>query len=214
MDLNEINRLTIKAYNKTARKYHECFKNEILEKEYDRLILDRYSEMIKEEGLICDAGCGPSGQIGKYLNDKGHKIIGIDIAPACINIAKNYSPEQDFKVMDMMNTDFEDEEFDGIISYYSIIYTPKEEVEKLLTEFYRILKKNGKLLIVVKKGESEGIIDDDWYEGNKVYFTNFIEEEIRRYMKQSSFQIEYFDTRKPYNFEFNVERIYSIGSKV
>jgi SAM-dependent methyltransferase len=214
MNLETVNKLTKVAYNKTAEKYHDHFKNEISQKEYDRLVLDRFSGMLTANSLICDAGCGPSGHIGKYLFDKGHQIVGIDISQKCIDIATSYNPQIDFKVMDMMKMDFKNNSLDAIISFYSIIYTPKEYVEKIFAEFNRILKVNGKLLVVVKKGATEGLIDDEWYEGNKVYFTHFLENEIRKYFSNSHFSIDFFDVRKPYDFEFNVERIYAIGSKI
>ena len=213
MQLHKINESTITAYNKTAKKYHDSFKNELDQKQYDRLLLDKFAGMLPNNSLICDAGCGPSGHIGKYLFDKGHRITGIDFSPGCIEIARSYNPQIDFRVMDMMNTDFEDETFDGIISFYSIIYTPKNYVEKIFKEFNRILKKNGKLLVVVKKGNSEGIIDNDWYEGNKVYFTHFIEKEIESYFVKGNFRLDFLDTRQPYDFEINVERVYAIGTK-
>ncbi len=213
MKLSEINSLTIEAYEKTAKKYHDNFKDEMSQKEYDRFILDKYSKLLKKEGLICDAGCGPSGHIGKYLFDKGHKIIGIDISSNCIEIAQGYQSEIEFKVMDMMNTEFKADKFDGIISFYSIIHTPKKEVTKIIEEFNRILRSDGKLLIVVKKGEDEGIINDDWYEGNEIYFTNFMEEELKSYLNQNSFEIDFIETRKPYDDEFDVDRIYVIGTK-
>lgn len=214
MNLNEITALTKKAYDQTADKYHEAFKNEIIQKDYDRLLLDKFSALLKPGSSICDAGCGPSGHLGNYLADKGHKVTGIDISQRCIDIATSYSPQLEFKVMDMLDTDFDDNSFDAIISFYSIIYTPKDHVSKIFTEFNRILKPGGKLLVVVKKGTSEGIIDDAWYEGNKVYFTHFLENEIRQYLTESHFSIDFFDTRKPYDFEFNVERIYAIATKL
>ena len=67
MKLSDINSLTVKAYKETARKYHDNFKDEMNQKEYDRFVLDKYSKVLNNEGLICDAGCGPSGHIGKYL---------------------------------------------------------------------------------------------------------------------------------------------------
>jgi SAM-dependent methyltransferase len=213
MTLEQINELTRNAYNKTAAKYHDHFKDEIIQKEYDRLLLDKFSDMLKINSLICDAGCGPSGHIGKYLVDKGHQFIGIDISQRCIDIATSYNPQMEFKVMDMMNTDFKDESFDAIISFYSIIYTPKTYMGTMFAEFNRILKPGGKLLVVVKKGSNEGIIDNEWYEGNKVYFTHFLESEIRSYFSRSHFTMIFFETRKPYDFEFNVERIYAIGEK-
>jgi len=213
MELEEINNLTIEAYKKTAKKYHDSFKDEMNEKEYDRLLLDKYSELVDKKGLICDAGCGPSGQIDKYLHDKGHKIIGIDISPKCIEIAKSYQTEIEFKVMDMMRTNFKENQLEGIISFYSIIHTPKKKISRIIKEFNRILKKDGKLLIVVKKGIEEGITNDDWYEGNKIYFTNFMEEELKQYLNENQFKIDYLNTRRPYDKEIGVERIYIIGTK-
>lgn len=143
----------------------------------------------------------------------GHSIIGIDISQSCIDLAKSLNPEIDFKVMDIMNTTFENNFFNGIISFYSIIYTPKRCINKIFAEFNRILKIGGNLLIVVKKGTFEGIIDDNRYEGNKVYFSHFPEEEINSYFTDNNFEVKFFETRKPYDFEINVDRIYAIGTK-
>ena len=213
MDLTKINELTKSAYDKTALKYHDNFRNEVIEKEYDRSILDKLSNMLPPKAFICDAGCGPSGHIGKYLLDKGHKVVGIDISKTCIDIATAYNPLIAFHEMDMGNTNFGNGSFDAVVAYYSIIYTPKNHVPKIFMEFNRILRPNGKLLIVVKKGRNEGIVDDDWYEGNAVYFSHFIESEIKNYYSSNSFNLDYLDTRQPYHFELNVDRIYAMGTK-
>src|SRR4051812_17721492 len=80
MQLEQINELTKNAYNKTADKYHHHFKDEVNQKEYDRQLLDKFSAMLPINALVCDAGCGPSGHIGKYLSDKGHRVTGIDFS--------------------------------------------------------------------------------------------------------------------------------------
>lgn len=214
MKLKQIRDLTKIAFDKNAKKYHENFKNELDQKIYDKLLLDKFSNMLKRKSLVCDAGCGPSGHIGKYLYNKGHTIVGIDISQSCIDLAKSFNPEIEFRVMDMMNTTFENNFFDGIISFYSIIYTPKRCIYKIFSEFNRILKIGGCLLIVVKKGSFEGVIDDNWYEGNKVYFSQFLEEEINNYFTANKFEITFFETRKPYDFEINIDRIYAIGTKI
>jgi SAM-dependent methyltransferase len=213
MNLSQITELTKVAYDTTADKYHEHFKNEVLEKEYDRLLLDRFSKLLLPGSLICDAGCGPSGHIGKYLVDHEQRVVGIDISEKCIDIATSYNPEVVFKVMDMMNTDFESDSFDAIVSFYSILYTPKEYINKIFIEFNRILKVGGKLLVVVKKGTDEGLIDNEWYEGHKVYFTHFMESEMHTFFSHAGFVVDFVDTREPYDFELKVERIYVIGTK-
>lgn len=213
-ELEQINELTKKACDKTAQKYHDRFRNEMGKKKYDRLLLDKFSAMLPVGSAICDAGCGPSGHIGKYISDKGHKVTGIDISAKCIEIATSYNPEINFKVMDMMNTDFDDCTFDGIISYYSIIYTPKCHIKKIFREFNRILKKDGKLLLAVKKGTKEGIVDDEWYDSNKVYLSYFVEHEIKDHLENNQFRLDFFETRQPYNFEIRIDRIYAIGTKI
>lgn len=212
MKLNRINELTKKAYNETAEKYHSHFRDEIEQKEYDRKILDKFAGLLPLKSSVLDAGCGPSCQYGKYLYEKDFGITGIDISDKCIEIASSYIPKIDFRVMDMMDMDFPDNTFDGVIAFYSIIYTPKKYIDGIFKEFSRVLKPGGKVLIAVKKGESEGFLNDDWYEGNKVYFTYFTENEIINYFIKNKFKLEFFDVRKPYSFEISAGRIYAIGT--
>ena len=214
MTLHQINELTKIAYDKTAEKYHAHFKDEMSRKEYDRQILDGFSASLPAGATVCDAGCGPSGHIGQYLAAKGHTVTGIDISQRCIDIASNYNPQIKFSTMDMMATTFEDAAFDAIIAFYSIIYTPRQHVAQLFAEFNRILKVGGKLLVVVKKGTEEGLIDNEWYEGNPVYFTHFMEDELRAYFADAGFTLNSLAVRQPYDFEFPVDRIYGIGTKV
>jgi ubiquinone/menaquinone biosynthesis C-methylase UbiE len=213
MKLKEINELTKAAYDKTANKYHINFKDEVSQKEYDRLLLDKFSSLFGSSSIICDAGCGPSSQAGRYLHKKGYSVTGIDISPKCVELAKEYNPGMDFRTADIMNTGFRNDTFDGIVSYYSIIYTPKEHIRSIFSEFHRIMKPEGYLFVVVKKGTKEGIIDDEWYEGNKVFFTYFLESEINKYFNEGGFSVVYSDVRKPYDFEIDVDRIYTIGKK-
>ena len=213
MTLQEVNQLTIDAYEQLASKYHESFKDEMTHKEYDKKILDQFSEMLHPSSKICDAGCGPSGHIGKYLQKKGLELAGIDISPKCIELATQYEKDIKFHCMDMMDMQFESSSFDGIISFYSIIHTPKIDVPKIFQEYNRVLKPDGLILIVVKKGTAEGIISGEWYEGNQIYFTNFLENEISDYLTESGFKIISLETRNPYNSEITVDRIYTIAKK-
>ena len=112
------------------------------------------------DSLICDAGCGPSGHIGRYLFDKGTKVIGVDISEKCIELAKLNNTDMKFECADIGNMPFDDNSFDGLISFYSIINTPKIYVNKIFNEFCRVLKQQSYLLVAVKAGTSEGYVDD------------------------------------------------------
>ena len=212
--LEHISSLTRQAYNLAAQKYHNLFHNEMNEKEYDRKLLDSFAARFDKDSLICDAGCGPSGHIGRYLIEKGLRVIGVDISEKCVELARFYNPDMNFECADISNLPFDDNTFDGLISYYSIINTPKIYISRLLAEFRRVLKPDGYVLVSVKAGTTEGYIDDLLGIKTKLYSTFFAQEEIVSYFSNAGFLLEFFDKRNPYDFEISNERIFAIGKKI
>ncbi len=211
-ELEQINEETRKSFDLAAERYYELFKDEINQKEYDRVVLDKFASNFGSASIICDMGCGP-GHITRYLFDKGLSIFGIDISEKCIAVARRENPKIRFQVMDMARLDMADESIDGILAFYSIIHTPKRSVNILFREFRRVLRKDGKILIVVKKGSTEGYVDELVGFKTRLYFVNFTEEELQTYFQTSGFELISIETRQPYDFEIPVERIYAIGQK-
>jgi SAM-dependent methyltransferase len=211
--LESINSKTVKAFDLAAQRYHDLFHNEMNEKEYDRRLLDSFAAQCGDEALICDAGCGPSGHIGRYLYDKGMRVIGLDISPKCVELARRYNPGMRFELGDINNMPFENGIFDGIIAYYSIISTPKKYVDGIFDEFNRVLKPGGRLLVAVKAGETEGFINDILGIQVEIYFAMFSEDEIAGYYENAGFSLEFLERRDPYDFEIQDERTYAIGRK-
>ncbi len=211
--LEVVNAKTRHAYNLAAQKYHELFHEEMNQKEYDRNLLDRFAGYFDSDSLICDAGCGPSGHIGRYLFDKGIPVLGVDIAERCIELARECHPLMRFERCDMGELPFEAETFDGIIAYYSIIDTPKRQVGRFFREFHRVLQPGGRLLIAVKAGTTEGYLTDLLGIETEIYFSLFTQEEIQRYYEEENFSLEFLEQRNPYDFEINSERIFAIGRK-
>ena len=212
--LEHINSLTQQAYNLAAQKYHDLFHNEINEKEYDRKLLDSFAASFNSDSLLCDAGWWPSGHISRYLIDKGLKVIGIDISEKCVELARLNNPDMRFECADISNMPFDGNSFDGLISYYSIINTPKIYVNKIFNEFRRVLKPQGYLLVAVKAGTAEGYVDDLLGIKTKMYSALFTQEEITAYFQEAGFIMEFIDMRDPYNFEINYKRIFAIGNKL
>jgi len=212
--LEQINSKTRQAYNLVAQKYHDLFHNEMNEKEYDRKFLDSFISRFNKDSIILDAGCGPSGHVGRYVFDKGIQVIGVDISEKCVEMARHHNPYMRFEVGDITNLAFDDGSFEGIISYYSIIDTPKKYVHKIFSQFHRVLKPNGYLLIAVKAGTTEGYIYDLLGENVEIYMSLFSEEEISSYFEKARFLIEFIEKRNPYDFEISNERIFAIGKKL
>lgn len=47
--------------------------------------------MLERESLVLDAGCG-TGRIGGYLAERGHQVVGIDLDPELIEVARADAP--------------------------------------------------------------------------------------------------------------------------
>jgi len=140
------------CYNLAAQEYAKSFLNELDGKPFDRNILDRFSQMLPEGGLIYDFGCG-SGQTTKYLNDKHkQKIVGLDFSEKSIQLARHNFPEIEFRVDDMLASKVEPQSADGIIAFYAIVHFTNKQVEQALAEWYRLLKPGASCLFTFHAG--------------------------------------------------------------
>lgn len=212
--LDDINRKTKQAYNKAAEKYQQLFFDELDKKEFDKNYLDEFSKHFKSNSIICDAGCGPCGHIAKYLTDKGMNVIGIDISEKCIEIAQKNFPTIRFEVGDFCKLNFSDNYFDGIISYYSVLDTPKIYLNKVMKEFNRVLKIGGYFLLAVKEGTTEGFQSDLLGIETEIYFSLFTKKEIEYFLESNNFKIIKIEIRNPSADEINIKRIFSISKKI
>ncbi len=201
------------AYDLAAGKYDDLFRSELERKPYDRAILDMFAGQFAGGSIICDAGCGPSAHIGKYLHDKGLKIIGLDLSERCVTIAEEANPGMPFRCEDIAAMSFPDGVLDGLVSCHSIIHTPKAHIPRIFREFRRVLKPGGRLLVIVKAGSGERYQDELLDIPTEIYFSLFTEAEISDYFSHSGFTLDFLERRSPYEFEFKVDRIYAIGVK-
>ena len=175
------------GYNKAAEKIQEISG---LEKEgSDELnFIANFSSRIPQDGLVLDAGCG-NGVYSHYLSDK-FNIIGVDISEKQIELARQNAPKAEFTCEDMTKINFPDKHFDGILSYYSIIHVPRDEHYELLSNFYRMLKMNGVVLLVFHiNDDPESYEEDFFFRGVKMYWSGFDKKTNLNMLKQIGFKI-------------------------
>jgi len=134
---------SVETYNKAAKNYQE----KVMGIDLYNDTYDKFCALIdKKNPEILEVACGP-GNVTKYLYSKriDFKILGIDLAPSMIELAKINNPQADFQVMDCRNIEKLDKIFDAILCGFCMPYLSKQECNKMIADFSKLLKPEGVL---------------------------------------------------------------------
>src|SRR3989344_8673859 len=72
-----------------------------------------FARLVGKGAKVLDLGCA-SGYQSKLLKDEGLNVVGLDLSPKMIAIAKKRVPDVNFVVGDMTKMEFNDASFDGV----------------------------------------------------------------------------------------------------
>ncbi len=133
---------TKKDYNKIALDFsntRQSFWN-------DSLFLLKY---IKKNEKLLDLGCG-NGRLYKMVKDLGVLYTGIDLSEDLVKKAQESFPGINFITGSALDLPFDDNSFDKVISIAVLHHIPSLELRKrFFKEAYRVLKKDGQLILTV-----------------------------------------------------------------
>lgn len=195
-------------WDAVADRYLELFRHELAGKPFDRQVLDEFAARVGRGGRACDAGCGPCGHVTAHLAARALDVVGVDLAPRCVELARREHPHLRFEVMDMGALGFADGSLDGLVAYYATHYQPASVLRGVLGEFHRALRPGGHLLVVAKAGEGESWIEDPLGSGRRVFWFACTERELVAAVVAAGFLVERSARRPPLPDEIAAQRIY------
>ena len=136
------------AYDAVAPTYAQLFRDTLHDRPLDRAILGAFAEVVSAngDGQVADLGCGP-GHITAYLEELGLAAFGVATSPAMIELARQADPSRRFDVGSMAALTIADGVLGGVLSRWSVIHTPPQELPVIFAEFHRVLAPGGHLLI-------------------------------------------------------------------
>src|SRR6478609_10480393 len=116
---------TRRAYDTVAEEYAALLRDDLAQNAYDRAVLGLFAEQVRERGggRVGDLGCGP-GRIAGHLASLGLEVVGVDLSPRMVEVARREHPGLGFEVGTMAALPFGDAELVGALAWYSIIHTP------------------------------------------------------------------------------------------
>jgi predicted TPR repeat methyltransferase len=190
------NKEAIEVFNNAADRYHEKFSDlDLYDDTYDVLL----TLIQKPNAKVLELGCGP-GNITKYLLSKrrGLKILGTDLAPNMLRVAKEVNPSAEFELLDCRHVSKLNAKFDAIVIGFVMPYLSKEECETLLKDCAGKLNENGILYFSVIEGENSKSAYEYSSDGKSKCFVNLHEENyLQKTLMENGLKTERM-FRKPY----------------
>ena len=128
------------------------WKNPSMESFY---LLNRWQD--KKDFL--DLGCG-LGRHSILFGKNGFNVNCFDISEEAINKTKKWAEEEklnfNYQVGDMLNLPYDDDSFDCILCMSVISHTDTEGIKKVISELYRVLRKNGECYLTLTSKDTWG----------------------------------------------------------
>ncbi len=139
------------VYDIAALEYVQFVGTEIssaTEGPVDRSLLGAFIELIERRGagLVADVGCGP-GRVAALMVEQGLNVIGVDVSEAMLTVARTAHPHIRFEQGQIDVLPFEGSVLAGAVCWYSIIYTPPDQLAEAFGELLRVLVPGGYLLL-------------------------------------------------------------------
>ncbi|MBO9128592.1 class I SAM-dependent methyltransferase [Bacillus sp. 165] len=180
--------LTAKWYDKNSRKSRMA--------EMQRYANEVASHVSKNANVL-EVAPGP-GYLSIELAKKDFNVIGVEISPDFVKIAKKNAMEAnasvDFKEGNASNLPCKDNFFDFVVC--SAAFKNFKDPVKALSEMYRVLKQGGTSLIIDMNYEatSEDIETEVRKSGMKGFDKYFVKFAFKTFLKQGAYTKEDFET--------------------
>ena len=129
--------------------------------QWTRLLLER----LAPASTVLDLGCGPGVPTAAAFASAGHHVVGVDISPRQIELARTNVPDGEFVVGDVTEFDAEPGSFDAVMALYSLTHIPRDKYPTLFGRVATWLRPGGWFLASMGTSDDAG-----WNEENFLGF--------------------------------------------
>ena len=170
------------GYNKIALRYAAVRAPE----SEDIQLLSQLMSRLAKGAVVLDAGCG-SGYPAMRVLAQSFQVLGVDFSNEQIKLAARNLTDSAFVCADISSMPFKRDVFDAVCSYYAIIHLPRQEHQRLLLDFHRILKTEGLALLCMGAGDLPE--DNAEYLGAEMFWSHYDRATNLRMMERSGFNV-------------------------
>ncbi|MFI2257953.1 class I SAM-dependent DNA methyltransferase [Streptomyces tubercidicus] len=188
-----LNRLTLdragqaEAFNAIGDRYDNAFPH----KEGQLASGAWLADTLPAGSRVLDLGCGTGLPSARQLVDSGHRVVGIDLSPSMIRLARQNVPDADFHRLDIADLRGGrlggTGSFDGIAAFFSLLMLPRAEIPYALGMLHDLLRPEGLLALSMVEAD----VDDFTipFLGNSVRVSGYLRDDLRRVVHDAGFDV-------------------------
>ncbi|MGW8551583.1 class I SAM-dependent DNA methyltransferase [Streptomyces tubercidicus] len=188
-----LNRLTLdragqaEAFNAIGDRYDNAFPH----KEGQLASGAWLADTLPAGSRVLDLGCGTGLPSARQLVDSGHRVVGIDLSPSMIRLARQNVPDADFHRLDIADLRSGrlggTGSFDGIAAFFSLLMLPRAEIPYALGMLHDLLRPEGLLALSMVEAD----VDDFTipFLGNSVRVSGYLRDDLRRVVHDAGFDV-------------------------
>jgi SAM-dependent methyltransferase len=140
---------------------------------------------------VLDLGCGPGVPTAAAFAEAGHHVVGVDISPRQIELARRNVPKGSFVLADVAEFDAEPESFDAAMALFSLTHVPRDRYPALFARLVGWLRPGGWFLASMGTSDVAGWNEEDFLGFGHTSWTNGLDPETtRRLLTEAGFDLE------------------------
>jgi SAM-dependent methyltransferase len=142
---------------------------------------------LRDGADVLELGCGRGVPVGRELA-KRHRLTGVDISAAQVELARHHVPEASFIHADYTELDVAASSLDAVVAILTLTHVPRDEHAALLERIAEWLRNGGFLLCSLGVGDAPGAVEEDWL-GAPMFFSHYDADTNRRLVRDAGFDL-------------------------
>ena len=181
------------AFDTIGDRYDEAFPH----KEGQVTAGQQLADALPPGSRVLDVGCGTGLPTARQLTDAGHEVVGIDISPGMLKLARDNIPAATFHQVDIVNLRVggrygpggprELGPFDGIVAFFSLLMLPRPEIPYALRTLHAVLRPDGLLALAMVEADVDDFAIP--FLGASIRVSGYLRDELRQVVSDAGFDM-------------------------